>query len=421
MFRALRSRNYQLYFSGQLVSLVGTWLAHVAMSWLVYRLTGSKLLLGLVAFMGQIPSFALGPFTGVLIDRWDLRRTIIATQALAMLQAATLAILTLTGVVTVAHVVILAAALGLINAFDMPARQAFIVQMLDRREDLGNAIALNSSMFNAARILGPAAAGILVAAVGEGLCFLFNSLSFLAVIAALLAMRLTPVERNPAKKAWKELRDGLGYVRDSVPIRSALLLMALVSVSGVPYMVLMPVFASDILHGGPRTLGFLSASSGAGALIGALALAARPSVRGLERTLVVATAGFGAALILFALSRWFALSVLILPLAGFSAITLLASCNTLLQTFVDDAMRGRVMAFYGMAFMGMMPFGSLLTGALAETSLGAPGTVMINGSSCILAAIIFARKVSALRAELERALGATGSKTTSIGDGGNGM
>ena len=400
IFRALRSRNYQLYFSGQLVSLVGTWMAQIAMSWLVYRLTGSKLLLGVVAFTTMIPSFVLGPITGVMVDRWNLRRTIITTQTCAMLQAGALAALTLTGVINTTHILILAAVLGIINAVDMPARQSFVVQMIERREDLGNAIALNSSMFNAARLLGPATGGILIAAVGEGYCFLINSLSFVAVIAALLAMRMEPKPRPPAKPVWPELVEGFRYVRGSVPIRSVLIMMSLVSIAGVPYMVLMPVFVSDILHGGPRALGFLSAASGAGALAGALTLAARRTVLGLERAPVAAAAGFGCALILFSLSHWFPVSLAILPFAGFAMITQMAASNTLLQTFVDDSKRGRVMALYGMAFQGVMPIGSLLAGTLAETRLGAPGTVMIGGGACFLAAIFFARKVPALREKL---------------------
>jgi len=346
----------------------------------------------------------LGPFTGVMVDRWDLRRTIVTTQILAMLQAGTMAALTLAGVVNTTHIIVLAAALGVVNAVDMPARQAFVVRMIERREDLGNAIALNSSMFNAARLLGPASAGVLIAAVGEGWCFLFNSLSYLAVIVALLLMRLAPLPRPPAKRMWPELVEGFRYVRGNVPIRSVLIMMAMVSISAVPYMVLMPVFAADILKGGPRALGFLSAASGAGALAGGLTLAARRSALGLERALVLAAGGFGTALIVFALSRRFELSLAILPFAGFAMITHMAGSNTLLQTFVEDSKRGRVMALYGMAFMGVMPIGSLLAGSLAETRLGAPGTVILGGCACLLAAVFFATKVPALRAELDRIL-----------------
>jgi len=400
MFRALRSRNYRLFFLGQQVSLVGTWLAQVAMSWLVYRLTGSKLLLGVVAFAGQIPGFILAPLAGVLVDRWELRRTLVATQALAMLQAFALAVLTLTGVVNVAHVLVLSIFLGLINAVDMPARQAFVVQMIERREDLSNAIALNSSMVNAARVLGPTVAGVLIALVGEGPCFLINGASYLAVIAALLAMRMRPVMKPPAKHVLHELADGFNYMRGSVPIKSILLLMALVSLVGIPYMVLMPVFAQDILAGGPTTLGFLTAAAGGGALVGGLLLASRRSVLGLDRWLVAAAAAFGSALIVFSFSRHLWLSLAVLPLAGFSMIVQLAASNTLLQTIVEDNKRGRVMAFFTMAFQGMMPLGSLAAGTLAETPLGAPGTVALGGLCCIISSLLFSRKLPAIRRQL---------------------
>lgn len=400
MFRALRSRNYLLFFSGQMVSLVGTWLAQVSMSWLVYSLTGSKLLLGFVAFAGQIPALVLAPLAGVLVDRWELRRTLVVTQTLAMLQALMLAILTLTEVVHIVHILILSVILGLINAIDMPARQSFIVHMIERREDLSNAIALNSSMVNMARLLGPTMAGVLIALVGEGMCFLINSVSYVAVIAALLAMRVIPMLKPPPKRVFIELRDGFNYIRGSLSIRSILLLMALVSLMGVPYMVLMPVFAQDILKGGPQTLGFLSAASGAGALIGGLMLASRRSVLGLGRWLVRASAIFGACLIAFSLSRHLWLSMLVLPVAGFSMIMQLASSNTLLQTIVEDPKRGRVMAFFGMAFQGMMPIGSIMAGTLAETRLGAPGTVAVGGLSCILGSIMFMRKLPAIRKQV---------------------
>lgn len=400
MFRALRSRNYRLFFFGQQISLVGTWLAQVAMSWLVYRLTGSKLLLGVVAFASQIPGFILGPLAGVLVDRWNLRRTLVATQTLFMLQAFTLAVLTLTGVVNVAQVLALSVFLGLVNAVDVPARQAFVVQMLERREDLSNAIALNSSMVNAARLLGPTMAGVLIALVGEGVCFLLNAMSYLAVIAALLAMRIRQATKPPAKHVLHELREGFAYVRGSMSIQSILLLMALVSLVGVPYMVLMPVFAQDVLGGGPDTLGFLTAASGGGALAGGLFLASRRSVLGLGRWLVAASAIFGSALIIFSSSRHLPLSLAVLPLAGFSWIVQMASSNTLLQTIVEDSKRGRVMAFFGMAFQGMMPMGSLLAGTLAETSLGAPGTVALGGLCCILGSLLFARRLPAIRRQL---------------------
>lgn len=400
MFRALQSRNYRLFFTGQLISLVGTWLARVAMSWLVYRLTGSKLLLGTVAFAGQIPTFLLGPFAGVLVDRWQLRRLLVVTQALAMLQSLTIAGLTLAGVITVHQIIVLAVFLGLVNAIAMPARQAFVVQMVEKREDLSNAIALNSSIVNAARLIGPSIAGILIAAVGEGYCFLFDGISYLAVIFAFVAMRVAPQMKPPAKHMLRELHEGFSYIRGSISMRSILLLMALVSLVGVPYMVLMPVFAQDVLHGGPKALGFLMAAAGGGALAGGLTLASRKSVLGLGRWLVRASAVFGAALVIFSFSRNFWLSLAVLPIAGFSMIMQLASSNTLLQTIVDDNMRGRVMSFFSMAFQGMMPFGSLLAGTLAETRLGAPGTVAIGGVCCMIGSFLFRRQLPLIRQQL---------------------
>jgi MFS family permease len=400
IFRALRSRNYRLFFTGQLISLVGTWLARLAMSWLVYRLTGSKLLLGVVAFVGQIPTFLLAPFIGVLVDRWQLRRTLVVTQTLAMLQAFAIAGLTLAGVVTVNHILVLAVFLGLINAIDMPARQSFVVHMVERREDLSNAIALNSSMVNAARLLGPSIAGILIATVGEGYCFLLNGISFIPVVAAFMAMRVAPQVKRQPKQMLSELEEGFTYIRGSIAIRSILLLMALVSLVGVPYMVLMPVFARDILKGGPRTLGFLMAAAGGGALAGGLTLASRRSVIGLGRWLVRASSAFGIALIIFSFSRHLWVSLAVLPFAGYSMIVQPASSNTLLQTIVEDSKRGRVMSFFSMAFQGMMPIGSLLAGRMAETSLGAPGTVAIGGFCCIAGSIMFRRQLPLIREQL---------------------
>jgi MFS family permease len=400
VFRALRSRNYRLFFAGQLISLVGTWLSQVAMSWLVYRLTGSALLLGLVSFAGQIPGFVLAPIAGVLVDRWRLRRVLLATQALSLVQAAVLATITLAGMVDVAHLLILSILLGLINAVDLPARQAFVVQMLERREDLPNAIALNSSLVNAARVVGPSLAGILIAVMGEGMCFLVNAVSFLAVIAALAGMRVRQAARPPVANVVREFRNGFAYVRGSTAIRSILLLMALVSLAGVPYMVLMPVFARQVLHGDATTLGFLSAASGAGALAGGMTLAARRTVLGLGRWIAFAAGSFGAALIAFSFSRSLPLSLLMLPVAGFSMIVEMAASNTLLQTIVDDAMRGRVMAFFGMAFQGMMPFGSLIAGIAAHSGLGAPGTVAIGGAVCVAGALLFLRTLPAIRRQL---------------------
>jgi len=378
--RALRHRNFRLFFVGQGISLVGTWLTRVAMSWLVYRLTRSAFLLGLVGFAGQLPTFLVAPFAGVLVDRWNRHRVLIVTQALAMLQSALLAVFALSGTITVWHLLALAAFQGLINAFDTPARQAFLNEMIDAREDLPNAIALNSSMVNAARLLGPSIAGVLVAAVGEGWCFAADAVSYMAVVGSLLAMRVRP--RPPGHAAvgpmMHELRVGFRYLAAFTPIRDILLLLAVVSLTGVPYMVLMPVFAGDILHGGPHVLGLLMASNGVGALAGVLWLASRPSVLGLGRVIVASGVAFGAALIAFALSRSAWLMAPLLAVAGAGMMVEMAASNTLVQTLVDEDKRGRVMSFYTMAFFGMAPFGSLAAG-LAGARLGAPATVVIGG------------------------------------------
>ncbi len=390
LLRALRSRNYRLFFTGQSISLVGTWMQQVAMSWLVYRLTGSAFLLGVVGFVGQIPTFLLAPVAGVLADRWDKRRLLVATQTLSMLQAAALAFFVLAGTVQVWQIVTLSLILGIISTFDIPARQSFIVEMVDNREDLGNAIALNSSMFNAARLIGPSIAGLLVAAVGEGICFIVNAFSYLAVIVALLAMHLTP---GKPEKAWRhilhELREGVGYAFGFSPIRSILLLIALVSLMGMPYSILMPVFARDILHGGPHTFGFLMAASGCGALASTVYLASRKNVLGLGRIIVIATTLFGAGIIAFAFSASLPLSLLFLCLTGFGGMALIASSNTILQTIVEDDKRGRVMSLFTMAFIGMAPFGSLIAGALANT-IGARNTLLIGGVSCLIGGALFA-------------------------------
>jgi MFS family permease len=398
MLRALRHRNYRLFFSGQTVSLVGTWMTRIATSWLVYRLTRSALLLGLVGFAGQIPSFLLAPFAGVLIDRWNRHRLLIATQVLAMLQSAALAVLALTGVINIWHVLGLSLFQGVINAFDMPARQAFVVEMVEDRADLSNAIALNSSMVNAARLLGPSIGGVLIAAVGEGWCFFWDAVSYLAVIASLLLMRLAPRPRRTSgtSQVLPELREGLAYVAGSPPIRSILLLLALVSLVGMPYTVLMPVFASTILHGGPHTLGFLMAATGVGALLGAVFLARRRSVLGLGKVIPLMAALFGAGLIGFSLSRVLWLSLPLLLVTGVGFMVSMAASNTLLQTLVADDKRGRVMSLYTMAIMGMTPFGSLLAGVLAS-HIGAPHTLLLGGLGCLAAALWFALLLPKLR------------------------
>lgn len=395
--RALRHRNYRLFFGGQSVSLVGTWITRIATSWLVYRLTGSALLLGVVGFCGQIPTLLLAPFTGVLVDRWDRHRILVATQVLSMLQSLALAILALAGIITVTEILVLQVAQGIINSFDTPARQAFVVEMVDDRADLPNAIALNSSMVTGSRIIGPSIGGVLIAAFGEGWCFMVDAVSYVAVIASLLAMHIARVERHPAvTRVLEELRDGFRYVSGFVPARTVLLLLALVSTMGMPYVVLMPAVASNVLHGGPHTLGFLMTASGVGALVGALWLAARESVLGLGRVMVLGTAAFGAALCAFAFSRVLWLSLLLLPVGGAGFMVQMAAANTVLQTVVEERLRGRVMAFYAMAFLGTAPLGSLLAGVVASR-IGVPHTILIGGAACVAGAAWFASRLPVLR------------------------
>ena len=399
--RALRHRNFRLFLGGQVVSLAGTWMQQVALSWLVYRLTRSPFLLGLMGFAGQIPSLLLAPFAGVWADRGNRRRIVIATQALAMVQALLLAALVFSGHVSVGYLLALSVFLGLVAGVDIPTRQAFLVEMVTGREDLANAIALNSSVFNAARLVGPAVAGLMIGLVGEGMVFLLNGLSYVAVIAALFAMRVAAHAQTRAapEPMGRKLAEGFRYAFGFPPIRALLLLVGVVSVMGVPFTVLLPVFATEVLGGNAHTLGFLMAASGVGALIGALYLAGRKTVRGLGYVILGAVALFGASLIVFGLSRRVSLSMAALLAAGLGMMAHMASSNTILQTIVDDDKRGRVMSFYSMAFMGMVPFGSLLAGALASR-VGAPRTVMLGGAACLLAAAAFARALPALRAQV---------------------
>ncbi|MFY0527055.1 MFS transporter [Archangium gephyra] len=400
LLRALAHRNYRLFFMGQSVSLVGTWLTRVATSWLVYRLSGSAWLLGLVMFCGQIPSLVLAPVAGVLVDRWDRHRLLVVTQVLAMLQSLALAVLALTGVIQVWHLGVLSLVQGLINAFDVPGRQAFVVEMVEDRADLPNAIALNSSMFNAARLLGPSAAGGLIAWVGEGGCFLIDGLSYLAVIASLLAMKLTKrpkVEQHG--RVFAELKAGFGYAYHFTPIRSLLGMLAVMSVMGMSYTVLMPLMATEVLEGGPSTLGFLMAAAGLGALGGAAYLASRSSVRGFGKTIARTGALFGAGLVAFALSRHVVVSLLTLTVVGYGMMVMMAASNTLLQTIVEERMRGRVMSFYAMALIGTAPFGSLLAGALAAR-IGAAATIGAGGVVCLGVAGWFAVKLPVWREQV---------------------
>jgi len=407
MFRALKYRNFQLFFAGQLISLVGTWMDNIAEAWLVYRLTGSSLLLGTVAFAGQIPVFLLAPIGGLVADRLDRRRVVIVTQTLSMIIAGALAGLTLSGRVKVWEVMVLASLMGVVNAFDIPARQAFLAEMVGR-EDLMNAIALNSSMFNGARVVGPAIAGILVASIGEGWCFFANSVSYIAVIAGLLMMRIVPrVLEERRASAFEHIAEGFRFVRRTAPILALLLLLGLVSLVAMPYSVLMPIFAARILHGNATTLGTLMGATGIGALTGALVLASRTGLKGLSRWVAMSCGGFGAALILFSFSRWYVLSVILLMPVGFMMMVQMASSNTLIQAMVPDRLRGRTMAVYSMMFMGMAPLGSLLSGALADR-IGAPWTVAIGGLGAIIGAIIFWRSLPKLRVEARELIIAQG-------------
>jgi len=395
--RAMRHRNFQLFFSGQLISLIGTWMQNIAQDWLVYRLTGSSLLLGVVAFVGQIPIFLLSPLAGIVADRFNRHRTVIATQSASMVIALILAALTLTGRIRVWEIMILASLLGVVNAFDIPARQAFLIEMVGR-QDLLNAIALNSSMFNGARIIGPSIAGVLVATVGEGWCFFANGISYVAVITGLLLMRLT--KRAPPEKRGSPIEnmvEGFRFARHTAPVRALLLLVGLASLAAMPYTVLMPIFAGRILHGGARELGLLMGATGIGALMGGLTLASKPGVSGLGRWVWVAAAGFGASLISFSFSRHLWLSIAFLVPTGFAMMVQMGSSNTLLQVMVPDRLRGRVMALYSMMFVGMGPIGALLGGVVAS-KIGAPPTVAIGGCICLAGGAIFAQRLPALRA-----------------------
>ena len=395
-FRSLRHPNYRLFFGGQSISLTGTWLQRIALPWLVYDISKSVILLGVVGFIGQIPTFLLAPYAGVLADRWNRYHIMIITQALSMIQACTLSVMIFTNSINVWSILLLSGILGCINAFDTPARQAFLIEMVEDKDDLSNAIALNSSMFNAARLIGPSIAGILIAATGEGVCFLINAISYFFVLASLLLMKFTPKESKHVKKpVFKELKEGLSYTFGIVSIKYIILLLTLVSLMGMPYTVLMPVFAKEILHGGAHTFGFLMGASGLGALISALYLASKKDVKGLDKLIPLAAGVFGVGLILFSFSRSFIFSTVILVIVGSSMILQTASSNTLLQTIVDDNIRGRVMSFYTMAFMGTLPFGSLLAGSLAK-AIGAPYTIFVGGISCIIGALIFARKLPAI-------------------------
>ena len=399
-WRALRHRNFRLFFGGQSISLIGTWMTRIATSWLVYRLTKSPLLLGTVGFAGQIPTFLLAPLAGVIVDRMDRRTLLVWTQSLAMVQSLVLAWLTLTHRVTISEILALSVMQGLINAFDMPGRQSFMVKMVEDKADLSNAIAINSSMVNMARLIGPSLAGMLIAATNEGWCFLTDGVSYIAVIASLLMMRLTAAEKERATTTMlAQLREGWSYVTSSAPIRTILSLFALLSLMGWPFMVLMPIFAAQVLHGGPHTLGFLMGAVGVGSLVSALALVMRRSVRGLTKMIPIAAAVFGVGLICFGLSSVLWLSILMMLVTGFGMMQGLTASNTILQTLVDEKMRGRVMSYYTMAFVGMAPFGSLLAGAMAH-AIGAQRTVIVSGIACIVGSLWFWTRLKGIRKQM---------------------
>lgn len=377
-WRALRHRNFRLFFGGQTISLVGTWMTRIATAWLVYRLTGSALLLGTISFAGQIPTFLLAPFAGVIVDRSNRRHVLIWTQTLAMVQSLALAALTLAHRITIAEILALSVFQGLINAFDMPGRQSFMVQMVEDRNDLSNAIAINSSMVNVARLVGPSLAGMVIAVSSEGWCFLIDGISYIAVIVSLLMMRVPVADlRRATTSMVEQMREGWTYVAGFTPIRTILLLFALISLMGMPFMVLMPVFAGRVLHGGAHTLGFLMGAAGAGALVSAFSLVMRRSVRGLTKMIPIAALVFGGGLVLFGFSRWVWLSLFLMLFVGFGMLQGMTASNTIIQTLVPEDKRGRVMSYYTAAFMGMAPFGSLLAGALAHW-IGAPRTVMFT-------------------------------------------
>ena len=397
IFRSLRHRNYRLFFSGQSISLIGTWMQRIALPWVVYRMTGSEVLLGIVGFAGSIPSFLLAPFAGVLIDRWSRYRVLLLTQIISMLQAGVLAWLSLSGSLEIWHILVLSVALGCINSFDMPARHSFVIDMVNGKEDIGNAIALNSMMFNGARLIGPSVAGIVLASVGEGACFLINALSYIFVIASLMMMRVTETrEKKEPVPMFREMKEGWDYVFGFAPIKHITLLLALVSLMGASYQVLMPVYAKDILQGDSHTYGFLMGGAGAGALLGAIYLASRNTVLRLGRLIPAATALLSTGLIAISISKSFFISMFLIFFTGLGMMAHTAASNTVLQTIADDDKRGRVMSFYTMALMGTAPFGSLLVGWMAKV-LGTPWTIFIGGAACLLGALVFYRRLPELK------------------------
>jgi MFS family permease len=400
---ALRSRNYRLFFAGQGISLTGSWMTQLATIWLVYHLTQSPLMLGVVGFTSQILNFVFGPFGGVFVDRFSRHRTLIGTQILAMIQSLLLAILALTGVIQVWHIIVLSLFQGLINAVDAPARQAFVPELVEKREDLASAIAINSTMFNGARLIGPAIGGLLIASFGPAYCFLIDGLSYIAVIYALLAMKIKPIKIPKTKvNPLQSIKEGFVYAFNFAPIRSVLLLSALVSLFGMQYSILVPIFAEEILKGSAETLGFLMAASGVGALFGGVYLATRQKIVGIGKLIAFGPTILGIGLIAFSFSRFLPLSLAAMLFVGLGTILQVVSSNTFLQTIVDDDKRGRVMSLFTMSFLGTIPFGNLLGGLLA-THIGAPNTLAIDGIVCILGSIYFTTRLPNLR-ELVRTI-----------------
>ncbi|MDE1920194.1 MAG: MFS transporter [Candidatus Omnitrophica bacterium] len=398
VFRALRHRNYRLFFGGQSISLIGTWMQMIAVSWLVYRMTNSPFLLGVVGFSSQIATFLLAPLAGVIADRHHRHRLLLITQSLAMLQATVLYVLFGTHTIAVWHIILLSLFLGAVNAFDIPVRQSFTVDMLDDKEDLSNAIALNSSMVNTARLIGPCVGGVLIAAFGEGTCFLANALSYIAVLLSLVMMKLPPWERSGLAQGsvMLQLKEGFAYAFNFIPIRAILMLLSVVSMVAGGLTALMPVFARDIFHGGARALGLLMAASGMGALIGAIYLASRRHVLGLSRIITVAATLFGVGVLDFSRTPVLMIGSAVLLVSGFGMMVQMASSNIMLQTMVEEDKRGRVMSFYTMAFMGLAPFGSLFSGILAA-KIGASSTLLYGGILSIIAAVVFAGYLPKIR------------------------
>ncbi|MFA5972451.1 MAG: MFS transporter [Lentimicrobiaceae bacterium] len=397
MFRTLKYKNYRLFIGGQSLSLIGTWIQMVATTWLVYKITNSAFMLGVVGFSGQIPLFILAPIAGIIADRWNKKRILLVTQSLALVQALVLSVIVFTNIVTVWHLIVLSIILGIINAFDMPIRQAFVIDMLDnQKQDLSNAIALNSSMVNGTRLIGPSIAGILIATVGDGWCFAINSLSYVAVIISLLRMNIISIPKiKSTARVLTELKEGFSYTFGFKPIKYLILLLALVSLVGTPLTLLAPVFAKDYLHGNSSTFGFLMSAYGAGALFGAIYLLNRKNVLGLGKLIAFSVLLFGTGLIVFSVSRILWLSIIMMIISGMGMMLHVASTNTLLQTITEENKRGRVMSFYSMAFLGMAPFGNLVSGSLAGL-IGAPGTLILGGASCIIGVSVYFKKLPSL-------------------------